>query len=330
MARINRTEEERIAKIIEAFPSKESSTDALLDTMFEQHSEPTPRTYQSLARLHERLGLPATDPRLGILPPPKRISLRRRMLRVAAVLIPIAVVGGMALWLTGWPGIAPAPGLAPDDAVAVMVEVLAAGNGMVTLPDGSTVRPVGESRVMIEADFDNRRRVALTGEAFFSVVPDATRPFTVETDGLSVTVLGTEFNLKAWPDQNRSVVSVVSGSVKIEGSAGSEVLRPMQRLVYDSSTHESAVEQFSPDKIDRWRSGRQAIDGLSLGQALRTVGHFYCKSVVIEGILPSAPSITTVLSDAESVEAALDAIRAVHGVFEYRIEGDTVYVFEGD
>src|SRR5690606_693130 len=105
----------------------------------------------------------------------------------------VVVVGlGAALWLR------------PTVHRAPLGERLA-----VVLPDGSRVELNSGSRLAYRRTFGWRaRRVDLHGEAFFDVVP-ADVPFTVRTFNSAVTVLGTRFNVRAWPDDEQAETAVV-------------------------------------------------------------------------------------------------------------------------
>src|SRR5699024_7923477 len=73
----------------------------------------------------------------------------------------------------------------------------------VQLSDGTRIHLNVESRLSVAAGFnsDNKRIVHLEGEAFFEVAPDRQRPFEVHTAGSVTQVLGTKFNVSAYPDQ---------------------------------------------------------------------------------------------------------------------------------
>ncbi len=130
-----------------------------------------------------------------------------RWMALAASFALLAVVG-LSLWLQPITVSAPA-----GDMVAV------------TLPDGSEVTLNSGATVTYGRRFgETTRAVALTGEAFFDVTKAST-PFIVETFNGATTVLGTEFNVRAWPDDLDAAtqVSVVSGVVRLASSSGSFV-----------------------------------------------------------------------------------------------------------
>lgn len=296
---------------------KDRALYAIMDRLFDEAGDrrPESRTYESLARLHERIDL--SDPET---PVEKSAPTRRPWLRVAATVIPLLVVAG-ALLLTLRHSLDPEP-----DRVVDMTEAVPDDEGRLTLADGSSVRLIGDTRITVAENFAENRSVKLSGEAFFSVAEDPTKPFTVETDLLTVTVLGTEFNLKAYPQSEKTVVSLASGQVRVTDGSGITVLAPMEQLIYDKDTGESVVAEVTAEQIDRWRFGEQRLDDISLEEALRAVADFYGKEIVIDGILPPDTGVTTILKENSTAGSALEAIRLMSDAFTYSIEEDVIYI----
>lgn len=86
----------------------------------------------------------------------------------------------------------------------------------VQLPDGSTVRLNASTTLNYPKSFAaNERRITLSGEGFFEVAHDSSCPFIIDTEGASVEVLGTSFNLSAYPDSPAVEVNVESGKVRL-------------------------------------------------------------------------------------------------------------------
>lgn len=114
----------------------------------------------------------------------------------------------------------------------------------VALPDGTTVLLAQNSSLVYEKAFNaSRREVYLTGEAFFNVKRDVTKPFVVHTGELNTEVLGTSFRIKQNEKGKTTEVSVRTGKVSVytrKGDQPSErngvIITPNQRVVYDAST----------------------------------------------------------------------------------------------
>ena len=87
---------------------------------------------------------------------------------------------------------------------------------IITLPDGSTVKMNASTRIEYPAHFASKvRKVKLSGEAFFQVTRDTAHPFIIETENASVEVLGTSFNVSAYPHAGLVEVNVKTGKVKL-------------------------------------------------------------------------------------------------------------------
>src|SRR5690606_6485205 len=106
----------------------------------------------------------------------------------------------------------------------------------IILPDGTVVFLNAVSRLNIGADFNNKQRnVYLTGEAFFEVGHDPEKPFIAHTGAYSVTVLGTKFNVKAYPTEPVSETTLIEGSVIIQATdahTGDIELKPLQKVTF--------------------------------------------------------------------------------------------------
>jgi transmembrane sensor len=123
------------------------------------------------------------------------------------------------------------------------VEVPYGSKSRVVLPDGSVVNlNSGSSLTYSISEFDSvNRSVFLIGEGFFNVAKNAERPFYVSTQGMKLKVLGTTFNVKAYPDENTEEATLVSGKVEIYSSSDKIesgkpiVLKPNQIAIFDKS-----------------------------------------------------------------------------------------------
>lgn len=99
-----------------------------------------------------------------------------------------------------------------------------------TLPDGSLVTLNKNSSVIYTKTFTgNRRKVTLKGEAFFKVVANKSKPFVIDVDDVTITVVGTSFNIRQAADSTE--VSVETGIVKVEKDNRSILLRPNEKVI---------------------------------------------------------------------------------------------------
>ncbi len=138
----------------------------------------------------------------------------------------------------------------------------------IVLPDGSGVFLNSGSKLTFSADFKNgSRRVSLDGEAYFSVRKDPQNPFRVKTRALDVEVLGTEFNLKAYSEEQTITTTLVTGSLKIVENNKSILIKPNQKLVFNKETQKMRLQELadlSPETD--WKDGRLVFRDQSLGE----------------------------------------------------------------
>jgi len=100
-----------------------------------------------------------------------------------------------------------------------------------SLPDGSIIFLNSGSVIRIPSNFNEASRtVALSGEAYFSIKHDSSKPFAIRTGKLLITDLGTSFNIKAYPEESQISVAVESGVVKVEKIAVMEKMKYMLGL----------------------------------------------------------------------------------------------------
>lgn len=147
--------------------------------------------------------------------------------------------GGVDRWQRSIPVSASAEGPAPR---WVLYRNTSANATRVALPDGSTVTLAPASSLKYPQAFAGARRtVYLMGEAFFAVFHDERHPFSVYTEQVVTTVLGTSFRVRAYAGQPEAQVQVRTGAVRVSprttntaANALSIVVRPNQQAVYST------------------------------------------------------------------------------------------------
>ena len=106
----------------------------------------------------------------------------------------------------------------------------------ITLPDGSTVLLNAQSSLSIGKEFNQTyREVTLKGEGYFDVVHNKSKPFKVHTAEFNINVLGTAFNVKAYPDEISSEATLIRGLITMEavnGNGGTITLKPSQKVTF--------------------------------------------------------------------------------------------------
>lgn len=197
--------------------------------------------------------------------------------RVAAAVAFMAVLSGLYLAYQA------------QHAVRYVTKAAARGERTtVTLSDGSVVRLNAESTITFPEHFRaTTREIALQGEAFFEVAKDPEKPFVITTGNLTTTVLGTSFNVQAYPESTTITVTVATGKVRVEGRnrkaliAQAELL-PGQQAVYDTKTSAIAKAQVALDKYLAWKDDIILLDRVTMGEAAALLSRWYNAEIIFE------------------------------------------------
>ena len=152
---------------------------------------------------------------------------------------------------------------------------------IITLFDGTKVILNADSKLKYPSRFnDSLRQVFLEGEAYFEVKHNPQKPFVVHSGELSTKVLGTKFNVSAFPVDNNIKVSLVEGKVVVSGEKffnnSHEVqLSPHQQFVYNVKSKKGKVRRFNLIKEIGWKDNRYIFDNESLSSALMKLGRAF-------------------------------------------------------
>lgn len=156
---------------------------------------------------------------------------------------------------------------------------------VVTLSDGTIIRLNSESSVSYPEMFaPDKREIILTGEAFFEVAKNPKRPFIVHTGNLTTKVLGTSFNIQAFPNEKISV-TVATGRVEVTAAnpaaheAGDPeanvILTPNLQAVYDPSQQSITTSEVDIEKYLAWKNGVLKFEDASLEELSATLERWY-------------------------------------------------------
>ena len=242
---------------------------------------------------------------------------------VAATVATIALGGslGLGFWIGGSMTQAP-----------VAVEELITRKGErvdVRLSDGTRVKLAPESRLRVATRSGRAgREVDLVGEAYFDVAHDPEHPFVITAGGTETRVLGTEFDVRAYPSDSSVQVVVADGRVAFRASAGSEaqrvVLRPGELGRLAGGSTEVARETVNLDVYLGWQDGRLAFEDTPLSQVAAQIERWYGIPVRIGDASLRTRRLTASFRD-QPVDEVISVIAASLGL-EYARVGQ-VYTF---
>ena len=156
----------------------------------------------------------------------------------------------------------------------------------ITLADGSVVKLNAESSITFPEFFTNENRiVTLTGEAFFDVKRDPSRPFIVQSENLSTKVLGTSFNINSYPENEEIKVTLATGKVEIMINPNPElitkpwqerlVLAPGQQASFNRNTHDLKSGVVDLEKSLAWSKEIIFLDGTTLEETANILERWF-------------------------------------------------------
>lgn len=204
------------------------------------------------------------------------------------------------------------------------------GQYQVHLPDGSDVWLNAASSITYPTSFmGNTREVTVTGEAYFSVAKNKAKPFIVTAGEMNVKVVGTEFDVMAYNDEDAVRTTLIKGIVKAGNISNHEelMLKPGEQATL---THQSGVlkiEKTNIDEVTGWRFGEFRFHEASMAAIMRQVARWYDVKVEFRdsaaGIILSGQ-----ISRKESVEELLGILSETRNV-HFEMKGDTLVVIPG-
>lgn len=187
----------------------------------------------------------------------------------------------------------------------------------ITLSDGTKVWLNAGSQLMYPSVFEKKQReVLLIGEAFFEVVRNEKNPFIVRTEHADVEVLGTSFDVSAYPDDKLFQTILVSGSVSIEtkkegmlGGKNKKVLLPNEMFLLDKESGVNYVNTVDVDSYTSWKDGMFNCEKQDLNRVVRKLERFYNKKIHIKDPMLGTYKISGKLDLKNNISDVLDVLQ---------------------
>ena len=219
-----------------------------------------------------------------------------------------------------------------------------------TLPDGSKVWLNAGSHLSYGNGYGiSDRRMQLTGEAFFEVKTNPHLPFEVEADGFVVRARGTQFNVKAYPDEHTVTAILTEGEIEIISPAQGQkktILQPGQKAVYNKQdiisktetpqpTEKQTADHKKPERpltvqpVDNtevytsWKDQRWLIEGATLGELTPDLQRRYAVKVAFDN-----DALKTYKFRGEIQNLTVEQVARVFQLtapMNYRMSNDTLY-----
>jgi ferric-dicitrate binding protein FerR (iron transport regulator) len=335
---ITLSEQMELSRWLEANPD-DAHLEAQMSDIFNNDSQPAhsgkqlSKREQNWHKLHQLMEEEPYPVVIGRKPAKIRSALRWA---AAAAILLFVVTIGMRMQNGGHK-----PGINNSNIVATKK----GSKSNLVLPDGSKVWINSDSKISYEDGFGKTHRtLSLTGEAYFDVVKDPERPFIIHTSELDVKVLGTAFNVRAYPDESNSTTTLVRGSLQVKLNKHEQqvyILKPDEKLIVNKepllpvkSTHGLEQEEIIKLKIVKtdsippeaqWTNNNLVFENKRLDEIALILSRWYGVSVVINGSDKMKAEKYNGFYDNQSIQNVLEALKISAG-FSYKIENNTVLI----
>ncbi|MDR0995145.1 MAG: FecR domain-containing protein [Tannerella sp.] len=201
------------------------------------------------------------------------------------------------------------------------------------LPDSSVVTlNSGSLLVYPKQAGGHERYVYLNGEAFFEVKHDAERPFVVKTDGVDVRVLGTQFDVSAYPDEADITTTLLKGSVRLHFPKHPDLpdyqLQPDYQLIFNKKNAWPIMKKVSDKYIGAWRNNKLTFSASPLEKVLETFGHHFNVEVYFNSHSYYGRDLLTLkLVHNETLKESLEILRRIVPHFNYKLSDNKLYIY---
>lgn len=202
------------------------------------------------------------------------------------------------------------------------------GQYQLTLADGSKIWLNAASSIRFPAAFTgNERLVEITGEVYFEVAQQADKPFRVKVttpgmEEMSITVLGTSFNVMAYADEQAVRTTLVDGAVKVARGTQQSLLKPGYQASIEPDGGTFTTSTADVEQALAWKEGKFRFRNTNIRTIMRQLARWYDIEVAYDGNV-SDIDLTGVISRREDADALLKALETTQRI-KFTVDGRTI------
>lgn len=218
--------------------------------------------------------------------------------------------------------------IAPQTTAAVGFNTISTARGQkfrITLPDGTVASLDAASSLQFPASFEGtERKVFVTGQVYLDVAQNSKKPFVVSANGFQVNVLGTKFNINAYPDDPIKYVTLLQGSVQLtddKGTVARKLVPGNQGRINEGNL--SIVPQADLEVVMAWHEGAFQFRDTEIRQVLAQLSRWYQVDIEIR-LKDEGRYFTGRISRSSSLNAVLEILRLSD--INFKLEGNKLIV----
>ncbi|NQX41373.1 ferric-dicitrate binding protein FerR, regulates iron transport through sigma-19 [Pedobacter steynii] len=242
-----------------------------------------------------------------------------------------AVVTGLAIFIAFYQYRTISPAVQKESIVWLTKKAEAGKVLAIVLPDSSEIWLNSGSSLSFPKNMKASltRTVRLNGEAFFKVRRDPAHPFIVQSQQIRTTVLGTSFNVNAWPER-KTEVTVMTGKVAVskEGKGTALLyLLPNQKAVYSQLKNQLSMEHVAETgEANAWIDGRMIFNQMPLESVFEIMERKYKVNIRTSHLFKGC-KLTAKFGNISLAEV-MATLEITLGI-QYTIKGQTVFIKGG-
>lgn len=319
--RFSKNKEEKVQRWLIEAEKEEEKNEALREEFEELNFKADDDVRRSLESVNKKLGI--------VKDIPKKISLAGYSLRVAAVLLPVLIAGGgLYLFHDNKP--------VDDHSHYVEVTVPYGEHDVKHLACGSNVWVNSGSTLKYrDGETIAERHVDLSGEAYFTVEKINEKPFVVHTDHLTVKVMGTKFNIEAYSEEQKTVITLDRGSIEVETEKHQFfTLKPNQQFIFFHTTGKGIIKELPAglaSDVSGWKNWNLSFDEATLAEIIHKLEKRFNIKMVVEDMSLLTDEIYTVqFTKEDKIENVMEILENMVENLSYRITDNKIIIKQID
>lgn len=206
-----------------------------------------------------------------------------------------------------------------------------AAHRFIRLPDGTTVILKDDSKLSYSGKLKGEKReVYLTGEGYFDVKHDPSREFIIHTGKIQTTVLGTAFDIKAIAGENKVMVTVTRGKVKVGNSDKVYgVITPNQQIICNTATLQYAQAIVNASDVVSWKDEDLYFDDVTVAEIAKTLEDRFKVNIKFTSEEIKSCRLSATFLKKQTLSQVLEVIRQFNQI-NYSYVDDTTILLTGD
>lgn len=267
-----------------------------------------------------KVALQAVKRRIGL--SERRIGWKQMLWKYAAIIL-LPLITGLTVWQVMNFRV-----LESSDMIECYVPL--GEQKKIILSDGTEVMlNSGTLFIYPEKFYGENRKVFLSGEAYFEVEHDKEKPFVVRTGPLAIRVLGTTFNVEAYPGEDEITTTLKTGRVKVyrtDDETKGLTMNPDDRVVYHNKDDRFELFRVEAEVFTSWTEGETRFVDRPLSEVLKTLERRYDVTFRYDKSINLNEMYTMKFKPNETIEEVMRILMLAGSNMEYSIDGNVVFL----